>query len=633
MNPEVNNDHAQIIPPTPAANASAIFPDEQPQPTLDSLHDTSHITSRHLTQHVDDDLDAKSNGFRKELASIEKTIKRDARLDVALGVAEHEGEPPTLSILRKKFTSFAAHETSHATLQATSEAGHFADKAATLAANHENQDEIKQICPGTALHNRLLGPRALGTALICTFLFELCWNAMALGAVIPGSRIFITIVAALTAALFVLAAHFAGLGFRYGRHHRAAYVLSAVLVLIMTAATIGMTMLRANAANAQAAFAAMQRSLASGSSGMSNAEFHPAHIPLAFIALSVITVLALILDVVTSYFAAPPHPAVPRLEALRAAAAQTTAELHTHKAANAAWGIHAEAVTSILRSELERLSAIYTREVMRHHARLARRRRLLAALRKLALPAAVAAGLLLAVTGHAAEMPVRTTYAVLVQTNRAPTAENPSPTTSVTKMYLTWVRTLLIPALHSGDRLIMAPISADYGLTFAPTVDASLPPSYEPFSFGYWFGHDNQRLRITEQLIRIRKQAARLILTGSSSRQACIIASLVRVAPFLMQTRGRKDLLLLSDGEDNCGALRFPVAPPTRGLVASLESRGLIPNLFGVHVWVAGAWAPTPRAYRELRRFWLAYFKRAGAILHEDDFAYTLNNFPHFAGR
>ena len=600
---------------------------------LDALHDVSPFSNDHYTEHIDNDLDLSVDELHAKFARMEEDLPRQARRDAALRITENAQNSPTLAIVRHDLASLAARATAHSAIQARNCLAKIHGKAFALGAVTANMAELQETCTPEELHTRFIGPRVLLVALATTFAFEISWNLIAFSELIPGSRLFVDSVAIFTAFLFVLAAHVAGQNLRYGRHHKAAYGFGAFLILAVASATTELSILRANAATAEAKFAALQQSLKSGSSRMFHTDFHNPHHAITFFALSTITVIALLIDVVVSYLAAAPHPAVPRLEALRGEAANIHAELHSHEAAYEAWALHAAALTSQCQSHLDRLNAIYTREFERHRARLERRRRVFAALRTWALPTAAAVGLLLAVTGHAAEMPTRVTYAVLVQKTSIPTAANPSHTTSVQHMYVNWTRTLLIPALRPGDRLIMAPISSDYGLTFTPTIDARLPASYTPFSFRYWFGTGNQRLRLAERLLRIRKQAARLILNGSPSAQACIIASLVRLAPFLMQARGRKDLLLLTDGEDNCGALRFPVAPPTRGLVASLESQGLIPNLFGVHVWVAGAWAPTPRAYRQLKRFWLAYFRRAGAILHENDFAYTLNNFPHLARR
>jgi len=69
-------------------------------------------------------------------------------------------------------------------------------------------------------------------------------------------------------------------------------------------------------------------------------------------------------------------------------------------------------------------------------------------------------------------------------------------------------------------------------------------------------------------------------------------------------------------------------------IIASERKAGRLPDLRGVDVWCAGATSsPVPgvgvdsRKIREIRKFWLAYFKSAGADLGSDRYGPALVNF------
>jgi len=60
-------------------------------------------------------------------------------------------------------------------------------------------------------------------------------------------------------------------------------------------------------------------------------------------------------------------------------------------------------------------------------------------------------------------------------------------------------------------------------------------------------------------------------------------------------------------------AANFQKTPPSDALIAQRRANGLLPDLHGVQVFVAGASAGTSERYVEVQGFWVKYLQSAGA--------------------
>jgi len=90
----------------------------------------------------------------------------------------------------------------------------------------------------------------------------------------------------------------------------------------------------------------------------------------------------------------------------------------------------------------------------------------------------------------------------------------------------------------------------------------------------------------------------------------------------------KKILIVLSDMLEDSDAYNFETEilsdERISHILANEKKRCRIPDLTGVHVYVAGAAASNMDHYYSVMNFWLAYFKECGAILQKKDYGSVL---------
>ena len=95
--------------------------------------------------------------------------------------------------------------------------------------------------------------------------------------------------------------------------------------------------------------------------------------------------------------------------------------------------------------------------------------------------------------------------------------------------------------------------------------------------------------------------------------------------------RTHRALVLLSDMVQESSELNLkdrPLGSRQRAqMIHELDAGGRIPKLPGVRVWVVGARSADARRFREIRSFWMALFKAAGATLNDADYGGPLIRF------
>lgn len=185
---------------------------------------------------------------------------------------------------------------------------------------------------------------------------------------------------------------------------------------------------------------------------------------------------------------------------------------------------------------------------------------------------------------------------------------------------------LILESTRFGDRLVAGWITERSGADFRSYLDHSFPePLTEP---SFWQRNEilyKRKLRQQQQELErqrqlVRQQLQALLEQGDASSETHIIESLwVCQQLFHSETRRRKRLIILSDMLEESEIANFARDRLSKRqiteLLEKLQGDGLVPDLTGVEVYVAGAVAHPLELAESVQQFWLAYFQRAGAHL------------------
>lgn len=166
-----------------------------------------------------------------------------------------------------------------------------------------------------------------------------------------------------------------------------------------------------------------------------------------------------------------------------------------------------------------------------------------------------------------------------------------------------------LTSLKGGDRLILAKIAEDSLGSFAPAIDRTLT--------------DTGRLRpdrTDHEKAQVELNDAFEKLRSAPPAKATLILDALTLAQQLIeqdQTR-RPQIIILSDMLEYSHIANFEKssvgAKEADRLIERQKKQGLLPNLHGAEVFVAGAKAPKSEKFAEVQAFWLRYFKEAGAV-------------------
>lgn len=195
----------------------------------------------------------------------------------------------------------------------------------------------------------------------------------------------------------------------------------------------------------------------------------------------------------------------------------------------------------------------------------------------------------------------------------------------------------IIPTMGPGDRLLIAPIT-DRTLTgFRPLVDVTLPPMP---AFNGWkdnlLQHKKRVKAVEAQVPKLKEETAKrvavIVSSHRSSAETDILSSLLLTEKLFHNVADRKVLVLMSDMIEDYAPYRFQkvswTPDATQGLLDDLERQGMMPDLSGVCVYVAGASASTPQQAEQIAAFWRSYFARAKADMHMSRYAHVLLHWP-----
>ncbi len=199
------------------------------------------------------------------------------------------------------------------------------------------------------------------------------------------------------------------------------------------------------------------------------------------------------------------------------------------------------------------------------------------------------------------------------------------------------IKTRIIPSLSAGDRILIAPINDKTLTDFRPLLEATFPPKPE---FNGWQDNVlsyNRRVKdIDTQVARLKKsirdEVGHMFERGYSSQQTDIFSSLLIAQKLFHNEPRRKVLVLMSDMIEDYPPYRFqeiswsPATAPK--ILSELDARGLIPDLSGACVYVAGVSARSADIAESIGHFWQAYFQRTGADMDLSRYAHVLLHWP-----
>jgi len=184
--------------------------------------------------------------------------------------------------------------------------------------------------------------------------------------------------------------------------------------------------------------------------------------------------------------------------------------------------------------------------------------------------------------------------------------------TDIDRIYTPTLRALA-DTLKPGDRFVLAEISEKSLGSFTAALDVSFPSSGRALD-------DNDALEAGR--LRIRSEWRQLVSRRTRARATVILDALSAASQVLVRDpRPQKWLVLLSDMIEESQAANFAKSPPTPATSAAvIEQRrvkGLLPDLSGVDVYVAGAAAARSDSYVQVQDFWLKYVTAAGGRINE----------------
>lgn len=195
----------------------------------------------------------------------------------------------------------------------------------------------------------------------------------------------------------------------------------------------------------------------------------------------------------------------------------------------------------------------------------------------------------------------------------------------------------ILAAAQEGDRVLIAPITATSGTDFGSRIDYALPSPFrkqgimeEPVQYRREHRTHGEQVLATRN--RAEAETRAFLEEGSWSGRTTILESVYVLAPVFQLESRRKVLVILSDmvEESDLGDFRDtdPTAESTRRVIKAARSTGIMPDLSGVSVYVAGAIASPPPRAAALERFWQAYFEAAGATMVRGRYQRVLASFP-----
>ncbi|HUI29732.1 MAG TPA: hypothetical protein VLX91_05910 [Candidatus Acidoferrales bacterium] len=195
---------------------------------------------------------------------------------------------------------------------------------------------------------------------------------------------------------------------------------------------------------------------------------------------------------------------------------------------------------------------------------------------------------------------------------------------------------MVLSELKPGDRLIIGYINSNSQEVLTLPVNIELPTYTES-----WFDNpeiDKREKRETLQYIAdtlrfVEASVDSTIAVGRCSADRTDIIGSLKLTQRLFENYPdyEKILMINSDMREDDVWYNFDRKDLSNArvdrIIKELGQRGLIANLVGVKIYVAGASARTIRRYDEIKHFWSQYFRSAGANCSAADYGAALIRF------
>lgn len=191
----------------------------------------------------------------------------------------------------------------------------------------------------------------------------------------------------------------------------------------------------------------------------------------------------------------------------------------------------------------------------------------------------------------------------------------------------------IIGSLGPGDRFRLAEITGASAADFDFVLKTHIPknPSYNVLETNEAEYRDtvhklDQKRKVLRQ--KLLDQTKAELAKRPSAMQTDLFGAIYTASLYLSDKNGKKILVVLSDMIEENDHWRFNKVKWTQTLEQKILSReeklGLVPNMHGIEVYVIGARGNSLEVMQNIRHFWEAYFKKAGATFTEDHYAHTL---------
>ncbi|MGH7496903.1 MAG: hypothetical protein ACREOO_31530 [bacterium] len=182
----------------------------------------------------------------------------------------------------------------------------------------------------------------------------------------------------------------------------------------------------------------------------------------------------------------------------------------------------------------------------------------------------------------------------------------------------------IVSKLKAGDRLTVCKIIDLTIADFSPIFDITFP------SFSMW---SDNRTRYDKSMREISRQLIGTVDSVLASRFKVqkneIVNSFLICDQIKNGKPGRKSLVIISDMQESSSELDFDKDHLTTlyldNAIATLRSKGRIPHLEGIDVWMAGAYAKDTEKFFAVQEFWKRYVAATGATLRS--YSHTLLDF------
>lgn len=195
----------------------------------------------------------------------------------------------------------------------------------------------------------------------------------------------------------------------------------------------------------------------------------------------------------------------------------------------------------------------------------------------------------------------------------------------------------IIPSLSAGDRLLVAPITEKTLTDFRPLIEVDFPPKPSFNGFMQNAMTYNRQLKEAEtEVVRLKEelvgQVAAMFKQHFPSPRTDIFNAVVLAQKLFTDDGRAKVLVLMSDMVEDSQPYNFynlRWGPDTvEKLLGELDSNGLIPDLSGVCLYVAGASADSAEMAHRVSNFWATYFQRTKANMDRRRYAHVLLHWP-----